>query len=229
MTDLPPDKVLTPHNRPMFSNRIQAGQLLATHLAHYKNDPNALVLAIPRGGVMTGFVVAQKLELPLEIELIKKVGHPNNAEIAIGAVSQHGSVIAPNPGVTASYLEIEIQRIKELLQEQHQMYLGPGKVLSVKGKVIILVDDGIATGHTMELAIQMVKSKLPKRIVVATPVAPATVIAQLSKEVDEVICLESPDPFIAVGASYKHFHPVKDFTVIRLLKDANNGFHPKVV
>ena len=202
----------------MFSNRIQAGQLLAKKLTHFQNARDTLVMAIPNGGVMTGFVVAKALNLPLEVEFIKRMVHPDDATQTIGAVSQYGRSIRPDCGITESYLEVEVARIRKILEEQHNRFMKGREVLEVRGKTIILVDDGIATGQTMRQAIQLIKSKKPEKVIVATPLAPLSAKEELKKQVDEFICLESPDPFEGIKAYYRQFHPVKDITIIRLLK-----------
>lgn len=207
----------------MYTDRIQAGQVLSEGLLKYENDKNALVLAIPRGGVMTGYVVANHLGIPLEIALVKKIGHPDNPEFAIGAVSLDSEVINENAGLSDGELKEEIEAIRARLMEQHKLYLGEREPKSLKDKTVIIVDDGIATGNTISKAVKVARRSAPRKIVVAAPVGAAETIAKLELIADEVVCSEMPSPFIAIGDYYKNFYEVSDTNVIRLLKNLSEN------
>lgn len=207
----------------MYTDRIQAGQVLSEGLLKYENDKNALVLAIPRGRVMTGYVVANHLGIPLEIALVKKIGHPDNPEFAIGAVSLDSEVINENAGLSDGELKEEIEAIRARLMEQHKLYLGEREPKSLKDKTVIIVDDGIATGNTISKAVKVARRSAPRKIVVAAPVGAAETIAKLELIADEVVCSEMPSPFIAIGDYYKNFYEVSDTNVIRLLKNLSEN------
>lgn len=201
----------------MFENRTQAGQLLAKQLQHLKNK-NAVVLAIPRGGLPVGAEIANSLNLPLEVALSKKIGHPFNKEFAIGAVSLENEMIIADAGVSARYLEDEIKSIRSVLQQRHKQYYANKKEYSLKDKVVIITDDGIATGNTLLLTIDLVKQKLPRAIILAIPVGPPQSVEALYEHpyVTDLICLETPFNFRAVGQFYEDFEPVSDKEAISI-------------
>jgi putative phosphoribosyl transferase len=201
----------------MFRNREEAAEMLAKRLVKYKNE-QGVVLAVPRGAVPMGYHIAQELGFPLDIVLIKKIGHPSNPEFAIGAVSSHGSVVTNYPGVPKAYIEQETIRIKELLEDRYKQYVGNRQPVELQDKTVIIVDDGIATGNTMQATINLIKESKPKQIIVAVPVAPPEVLARLTPEVDEMICLEAPDYFAAVSQFYEYFPQVSDEEVISMLQ-----------
>lgn len=203
----------------MFENRLQAGQKLADALEHYHGDPSALVLAIPRGGVMTGYVVSKHLEIPLEVELIKKIAHPDNKDFSIGAVSLESGMFSDQSDISTEYLHDEKKKALKELKKRHKLYFGDREIIHLLGKKVILVDDGIATGNTINMAIRLIKTKKPLKIILATPVAPIEVIDNLANMVDEIVCLEKPSKFNAVGEYYRQFHTVNDKTVVRLLQE----------
>ncbi len=205
----------------MFKNRYEAAKLLAQKLEKYKNK-DGIVLAVPRGGVPIGYVVAKELGLPLEIILSKKIGHPYNPEYAIGSVSLHGVIINDNLiDVSMDYIHKEADRILKVLKEKFKLYMGDRKPTDVKNKTVIIVDDGIATGSTILATIDAIKKSNPKEIIIAIPVAPPTAVNKLSKSVDELICLLIPENFMGVGQFYYNFTQVSDEEVIELLNDAN--------
>ena len=206
----------------MFTDRAEAGKLLAKKLSTYAGK-DAVVLALPRGGVVTGREVARALSLPLDIVAVRKVGHPESPEYAVGAVDEHGTTIMNEAEVHT----IDTQRLAEETRRQQQealrrstLYRGGRAPVSVEGKIVIIVDDGIATGLTMRLAVRCVKTRHPSRIVVAVPVAPQDAIRALKAEgADEVVALEPPEEFMgAIGAHYGQFEQVEDTEVIRLLR-----------
>lgn len=205
----------------MFKNRSDAGEKLAERLRQYKNS-NAVVLALPRGGVAVGYEVARLLGLPLDIVVARKIGHPDNPEYAICATDEKGTLLcdeAEAKSVDQKWLNEEIERQRNEARRRIMAYRGEKKPLSIKDKVAIIVDDGVATGLTMRLAIKAVGEQKPARIVLAVPVAPSDIARKLGREVDEIIVLEPPEAFRgAVGAHYSEFEQVEDSVVIRLLK-----------
>lgn len=206
----------------IFKDRIEAGDLLADKLEHYKNE-DAIVLAIPRGGVPLGYVVARKLNFPLEVVLSKKIGHPNHKEFAIGAVTLKSRVLSEAAStVSKSYIEAETKKIRKAFVERYQDYYGNKTPLELKDKVLLLIDDGIATGNTIISTIEMLKEEQPKKIVVAIPVSPKGSLQKLQNLsfIDEVICLSVPINFQAVGQFYENFYQVDDAEVKTLLNKA---------
>ena len=210
----------------MFKDRNEAAQLLATKLAKYTNT-EGVILAIPRGGIPLGFIVAQELNLPLEIILSKKIGHPYHKEFAIGAATLKGRILSDAAAnISPVYIEEETARIRELLKIRYTDYYGDRKPLQLKDKILIIVDDGIATGNTILSTIKMLADEKPEKIVIAIPVAPPSALQKLqdSPYIDEVICLLTPINFQAVGQFYQNFDQVDDEEVKRLLEINENRF-----
>lgn len=204
----------------ILKNRIEAGKLLSEKLKKYQ-DSNTIILAVPRGGVPIGCIIAQNLHLPLDIILSKKIGHPYNKEFAIGAISVDSMIIDNRQIVPKDYIEEEIGRLREGMQEKYQLYMGDQKPLDIKDKNIILVDDGIATGNTLLASITMLQKKNPAKIIVAVPVLPADAIPSFEQSIDELVYLMAPQNFNAVGEFYEQFFQVEDDEVIQLLHEAN--------
>jgi len=204
----------------MFNDRYDAGLQLANLLRHYKNR-DGVVLAVPRGGIEVGYVVAKELGLPLEVVLSKKIGHPAHPEFAIGAVSLEGRVVTERPDVSKEYIEEETERLRRLLRERYKMYYGDRKPVNMEDKIVIVVDDGIATGNTLLSTVELVRHHRPRWVVVAIPVAPPDSLRKLREAdgVDEVVCVLSPRDFYAVGQFYEHFDQVEDEEVKRLLEE----------
>ena len=203
----------------MFTDRKEAGILLAKQLVVYKNDKNAIVVAIPRGGIIPANEISKALNLPLEIVLVKKIGAPGNKEFAIGAVSLEDYILTSKLHVEERYLESEIQRLRKIIREQQTYFLGNRKPIELEGKKVIIVDDGIATGTTLELVIAIVKRKKADQIIVAVPVAAADALARIKHKVTKVICLETPFYFQAVGQHYSSFEQVENETVKEILEE----------
>ena len=206
----------------MYRDRNEAGNLLALKLGKY-NKTDAVVLAIPRGGIPLGFIVSEKLNLPLEVVLSKKIGHPLHKEYAIGAVTLNSSILSEAAtDISPLYIEEETKNIRNLLKKRYKDYYGNRKPLKLKGKILIIVDDGIATGNTMLSIIKMLHDEKPQKIVIAIPVAPHDSIKKLqaSPYVDEIICPLVPDYFQAVGQFYQDFDQVEDKEVKQLLNKA---------
>lgn len=209
----------------MFENRIQAGKELAENLLKFK-DKNAVILALPRGGLPLGEIVAEKLNAPLDVVLTKKIGHPLNKEYAIGAVSLDDVHVFRPGEASQSYIDHEAERIRDILKERDAIYHQNVKGQDLKNKTVIIIDDGIATGSTVFATVALVARKQPKAIIVAIPVAPPSTIQKLkdSASIDEVICLETPYNFQAVGQFYEDFGAVSDEEAIDILEKTN---HPK--
>lgn len=204
----------------MFKDRFDAANQLASKLEKYRSS-NAIVVAIPRGGVPIGYTVASALELPLELVLSKKIGHPYNKEYAIGAVTLYGYTLdEASKDVPKEYLDSEILAIRALLMQRKVHYYGNRMPISLKYKEVILVDDGIATGSTLISCIKMIQQQEPSKIVVALPVAPYDSLQRIKAqlEIDEVVCLIEARNFYAVGQFYEDFGQVKDEEVIELLE-----------
>ncbi|MBB6612796.1 phosphoribosyltransferase [Pontibacter sp. Tf4] len=205
----------------MIRNREEAAELLAAQLANYKGQ-DGVVLAIPRGGVPVAAPIARYLHMPLDLALVKKIGHPANPEYAIGAVSLNSIITDPTIAVPESYVTAEAERVRESLREKYRLFMGNRETVPLQHKVVIIVDDGIATGKTLQATIALVKVKQPAKVIVAVPVAPPSAIVKLKEQVDEVICLLTPPDFQAVGQFYKEFTQTTDQEVITLLKEQGN-------
>ncbi len=205
----------------MFTDRIDAGRQLAAKLSGYSNRKNVLVLGIPRGGVEVAYAIAKELNVKLGIAVSKKLSFPGNPELAIGAVAFGGVVSLDDSfvlqhGVGKDYVEAEK---KKLAAEIRRRYLAYGvKFPNVKGKIAVVVDDGMATGHTVLAAVKAVRNDKPKKIIVAVPVSSQQAAGLLRAEADEVICLDTPDFFMAVGEFYRSFPQLTDEDVLRYLK-----------
>ncbi|ULC57898.1 phosphoribosyltransferase [Flaviramulus sp. BrNp1-15] len=215
----------------MFNDRIDAGLLLAEELKNYSDNKNAVIITIPRGGLPIGNTIAKQLHLPLELVLSKKIGHPINKEFAIGAVTLSDSILSDDANlVSKEYLNEETYKIRTLLKERHNRYYGTKKPLNLKNKIVILVDDGVATGHTLISSIKLIEKQKPSHIVVALPVGSPSAIEKIKKlpYVNETICLLKPSNFHAVGQFYNNFNQVSDDEVVRLLKEANNNLQVNI-
>lgn len=200
----------------MFKDRQDAGRQLAQKLAKYK-DSGAVVLAVPRGGVAVGYEVAKELNLTLDIILSKKIGHPLNPEFAIGSVSPETEVIDKYPNISEEYVQNEIHRIRKALEEKRMLYDGKYPPLSLDQKIVIVVDDGIATGKTLLATLQLLKKRKAAKIVVATPVVPFSVVHSFELAADEFVYLRADETFPGVGAFYVDFRQVTDEEVILML------------
>lgn len=210
----------------MFKDREDAGQKLAVALSKYKGLTDALVMAIPRGGVVPGYIVARELKLPLDVMLVKKLGYPGDPELAIGAVSMDGTVVSTRMGVSSEYIREEATAIQHLLGERYRMYRGEKPAPDPRDKTVILVDDGVATGSTLIAAVKLLRRQQAARVIVAVPVAPDDTLERIRQIADEVICLESHEDFYAIGLYYGEFSQVSDEEVKRLLgkaEKATNG------
>jgi len=204
----------------MFKNRIEAARLLSEKLIDYSNINDVVVVTIPRGGVPLGKVLADSLKAPLEIVLSKKIGHPFHKEFAIGAVTLTERILSPVAAdAPQEYIDDETERIRQLLSQRQIMYYGVRKPMNLSNKVIIIVDDGVATGNTLISSIKLLNKMNPRKIIVALPVSPPETLKTIKelKEVNEVICLLTPPDFYSVGQFYEDFSPVSDDEVVKLL------------
>jgi putative phosphoribosyl transferase len=207
-----------------FADRKQAGQVLAQKLLRYRDDADAIVLALPRGGVPVAFEVAQTLNAPLDVFIVRKLGLPGHEEFAMGAIAT-GGVMVMNPDLAGLHvpeaaIEAVVARERSELDRRELLYRGDRPPLSIEGRVAILVDDGLATGSTMLAAATAVRRRSPKRTVVAVPVAAAETCQAFRHEVDEVVCAATPEPFRAVGMWYTDFGQISDAEVHALLDAA---------
>jgi putative phosphoribosyl transferase len=215
----------------LFRDRAEAGRVLADKLASYAHRPDVLVLALPRGGVPVGFEVARALHVPLDVFLVRKLGLPGQEELAMGAIAS-GGVRVLNEDVVDK-LEISDEVLDAVAAEQEQElrrreidYRDGRKFPDVRGRTIILVDDGLATGSTMRAAVAALRQQRPKRIVVAVPVGASETCAELGEEADEAVCALTPEPFYAVGMWYEDFRQTSDEEVRDLLARAAEQLAP---
>lgn len=213
----------------MLSDRVEAGRLLGERLSHLKGK-GAVVLALPRGGVVVGREVARVLGAPLDILVSRKLGAPGDPELAIGAVAEGGGPHAVlnegllnSLGVSDEYLRAEVARQLQEIARRQAAYRGGRPPLEVAGRIAVLVDDGIATGASIRASIGALRGRRPLRIVLAVPVAPPDALAALGPEVDELHCLDVPEPFVSVGSHYEVFDQTSDEEVVRLLESAGGN------
>lgn len=206
-----------------FRDRIRAGRRLAGALAHLK-DRRPVVLALPRGGVPVAAEIASALAAPLDLALVRKIGLPGQPELAMGAVVDGAEPITVrNEDVIrlAAIDDVLFARVRDRelaeIERRRKLYLGDRRRVDPKGRVVIVVDDGIATGATVKAALRAIRERGPERLVLAVPVAPPETIAELRREVDEIVCLETPTPFGAIGFFYIDFTQVDDATVAEAL------------
>jgi putative phosphoribosyl transferase len=213
----------------LFADRSEAGRRLAERLLRFK-DERPVVLALPRGGVPVGFEVAQALDAPLDLVLVRKIGAPFQPELAVGAVVDGGRAetvvnedLVREFQIPESYIAEESARQLEEIERRRNLYLAESTRAPVEGHTAIVVDDGIATGATMEAALHATRRANPKRLVLATPVAPPDTIARLRPQADEVVCLATPRLFAAIGAFYEDFRQLSDEEVVDLLRRATRS------
>lgn len=205
-----------------FVDRVEAGKRLTLAFADF-GGKNAIVLAIPRGGVAVGYEIADKLGLPLDVIIPRKIGAPDNPELAIGAMTEDGTIILDENlvsylGVSQDYVKEESVRQKSEIERRLKVYRGNEPYPNLKGRDVIVVDDGIATGSTMKAALASVKNKGARTVIVAVPVGPPSTIEELNKRADRVVCLYTPEYFQAIGQFYVDFNQTTDEEVIQLLK-----------
>ncbi len=214
----------------IFKNRADAGKQLATRLLTWRDQKDVLILALPRGGVPVAFEIANVLHAPMTVFLVRKLGVPGQEELAMGAIAE-GDICILNRDLI-NQLDITDQQVKKVVETEKQelnrrlLNYRSGKVFtSLNNKIIILVDDGIATGATCDAAIHALKIMKPKKIILATPVASQQSLKKLTSCVDETICLITPEFFYAVGHWYQHFSQTTDEEVFNLLQSISVKFN----
>src|SRR5690242_5853476 len=206
-----------------FKDRTEAGRSLAEQLAHLAGSPDLLVLALPRGGVPVAFEVAQALEAPLDVFLVRKLGVPGHEELAMGAIASGGvrvlnQALVRHLGIPLSAVERVTQREQQEILRRERLYREGRAPLNPAGRRVVLVDDGLATGATMLAAVRAIRVENPERIVVAVPVASKQACEDLGQDADEVVCAATPEPFASVGAWYEDFTQTSDDEVRDLLE-----------
>ncbi|MBD3345232.1 MAG: phosphoribosyltransferase [Chitinivibrionales bacterium] len=209
----------------IFGNRREAGRILADHLKEYKSKENLLVLGLPRGGVPVAFEVAKALDADLDIFVVRKLDTPGHEELAMGAIAGGDTRVINEDVVEYLHIpedaiEMETRREQEEVRKREAMYREGGKVpVSAEGRPVILVDDGLATGASMMAAVKTLRQQNPSAITVAVPVASPSVRNKLAEDADDIICVQTPRAFSAVGAWYDDFTPTTDEEVKDLLKE----------
>jgi putative phosphoribosyl transferase len=208
-----------------FRDRVDAGRVLADRLRAYAGRPDLLVLALPRGGVPVGYEVATALGAPLDVLVVRKLGLPGHEELAMGAIAAGGTIVVNDEVVRLSGVPYElleeqaaIERVE--LARRERLWRGDRPWPEVEGRLVLLVDDGLATGSTMRAALAAVRALRPASVVVAVPTAPAAACERLAMEADAVVCAANPTPFVAVGQSYDVFDQTSDKQVRELLARA---------
>jgi predicted phosphoribosyltransferase len=205
-----------------FRDRVEAGELLAAKLAEYRDRDDVIVLALPRGGVPVAREVARTLAVPIDVYVVRKLGVPGHEELAMGAIATGGvrqinRDVVDALGIPANVIDAVAERERRELDRREQAYRGDRGPLSLTNRTVILVDDGLATGSTMRAAVMAARQQQPARVIVAVPVGAASTCADLATEADDVVCLRTPDPFVAVGLWYRDFTPTTDHEVRALL------------
>ena len=208
----------------MFRDRSEAGKLLAGKLSQYKRKKDMIILGIPRGGVEVAYAIAKELSSRLEIAVAKKIPFPGNPELAIGAVAFGGVAsldesFLGSHGIGQGYIESEKKRLASEIARRYKAY--GAELPDVKGRIAVLVDDGMATGHTVLAAARALKKSKPKKLIIAVPVSSRQAAELLKAEADELICLETPEFFMSVGQFYQSFPQLTDEDVVDYLKQSS--------
>lgn len=209
----------------LFKDRFDAGRLLASKLRSFANRPDTVVLALPRGGVPVGYEVAKALHVPLDVFVVRKLGVPGYEELAMGAIASGGIRVLNEDVVRAAGIPDEVidavaAEEERELERRERDYRDGRPAVNVQGRIVILVDDGLATGSSMRVAVLALKRKKPAQIVVAVPVGAPATCAEFASEVDQAICAITPEPFLAVGQWYMDFSQTSDEEVRDLLRRA---------
>ena len=212
----------------LFRDRADAGRHLLSRLGAYHGRPDVVVLGLPRGGIPVGYEVARGLGAPLDVFVVRKLGVPGQEELAMGAIATGGVRVVNRDVVDALHIAPDVldraaaQELREL-ERRERSYRGDRPEPQVEGRTVILVDDGLATGSTMRAAVQALRQQRPARIVVAVPVAASATCEELRREVEDVVCFATPEPFMAVGRFYDDFSQTTDEEVHDLLASARAG------
>ena len=209
-----------------FSDRAHGGRALALRLVHLAGRPDVTVLALPRGGTPVAYEVAKALRAPLDVLVVRKLGLPWNPEFAMGAIASGGErllddLLLRELGIPAEAVDEVARDEQRELERRERVYRGGRPAPELRGRTVILVDDGLATGATMRVAVRAVRRQAPARVIAAAPVAAPEACELLRAEADEVACAEAPDPFLGVGRWYLDFSQTNDEEVCRLLADAS--------
>jgi len=203
-----------------FIDRYDAAIQLLTQLEKYKHE-DGVILAVPRGGVPIGHYLAKHLGFALDLLMTKKLGHPYHEEYAIGAVGLEDSILEDTEGIPNEYIDKQVGKIRYQLKERYKRFMGERAPADIRGKIAIEVDDGVATGRTILATLKMLRSKQPKKLIVAVPVASEEAARRIKQEVDEFICLYTPSSFVGVGRFYRDFTQTTNKEVLMLLKELN--------
>jgi putative phosphoribosyl transferase len=212
----------------IFRDRFQAGNLLANKLREYAGKGNVIVLAVPAGGVPVGYTVAKELDIQIDVIVVRKVQIPRNTEAGFGAITWDGKIVlnenlAKQLDLTEEEIKTQISATKRNIQERLKKFRGNKPMPDLKDKVVILVDDGLASGFTMLAIARSVRERAPEKIIVAVPTASLGAIELLALEVDEIVCLNiRSKPSFAVAEAYKNWHDLTDEEVLKILSE-NNG------
>ncbi|MDB6123726.1 MAG: hypothetical protein JWQ71_2719 [Pedosphaera sp.] len=209
----------------LFQDRTEAGQILATRLRYLAERPDVVVMALPRGGVPVAYEVANELRVPLDVFLVRKLGVPGHEELAMGAVASGGIRVINEKviellDISEETIETIAQKEWEELERRERIYRADEPPAEVQGRIVILVDDGLATGASMRAGVLALRQQQPAGIIVAVPVAAPETSADFETEVEQTVCLETPEPFYAVGLYYRHFPQVTDEEVTEMLRQA---------
>jgi len=217
------------HTLGVFHDRQQAGRELAEELERYRDQENTVIYGIPRGGLPVAYEVASALHLPLDVYVVRKLGMPGHEEYAIGAIASGGVRVLNEEAIgnifhASDIIESVAEREQRELERRESLYRGNRPLHDPRGKVVIVVDDGLATGSTMRAAVAALRQHGAAKIVVAVPVAPPETVAELEAEADEVICILEPENFMAVGQFYENFSQTTDEEVTEILARADEEF-----
>ena len=205
-----------------FRNRIEAGQLLVKELLDLKGQ-NAVVLGVPRGGIVIAEVVARGIDADLDVVLSRKLGAPGQSELAVGALAENGDVflnerVVDGLSVSDSYIEQEKARQTIEIQRRSRLIRSVLPRVSLQGRIVVVTDDGVATGATLQAAVWAINDENPQKIIAAIPVASAEAVERLAEDVDEIVCLRLPEDFMAVGQFFNEFNQVTDDEVVSILR-----------
>jgi putative phosphoribosyl transferase len=206
----------------VFKDRVEAGEQLAERLLNYRDRDDVVILALPRGGVPVAHQLAKALHVPFDVFVVRKLGVPGHEELAMGAIASGGvrvvneDVVVPL-GIPSTVIDSVARDEQIELERREQLYRGHRAPIGLGNKIVILVDDGLATGSTMRAAVQAVRHQHPSHVIVAVPVGAAATCADLSREADQVVCVRTPEPFVAVGLWYRDFSPTTDQEVRALM------------
>lgn len=217
-----------PFRSRQFADRADAGRALAAELHDYLGRDDVIVLALPRGGVPVAAEIARELDVPLDVFLVRKLGVPGREELAMGAIASGGGLVFNQDvvqlaGLDESHIRPVIERELAELRRRERAYRDDLPPPELRDRIVILVDDGLATGATMRAAIDAIKQQEPARLIVAVPVAPPETCQEIGRMVDEIICLMQPDPFLSVGTWYADFSETTDDDVRELLELSSNS------